>query len=49
MSPKTRSEVEGRNQRRAVRYFWGWLILATGLSLAGNVAHAWLTAQTETR
>jgi hypothetical protein len=28
----------------AVRFFWVWLILATGVSVAGNVAHAVLTA-----
>ena len=30
--------------RRAVRFFWIWLILATSVSVAGNVAHAVLTA-----
>jgi hypothetical protein len=28
----------------AVRFFWTWLIVATGVSVAGNVAHAVLTA-----
>lgn len=28
----------------AVRFFWVWLIVATGVSVAGNVAHAVLTA-----
>lgn len=28
----------------AVRFFWTWLFLATGVSVAGNVAHAVLTA-----
>jgi hypothetical protein len=28
----------------AVRFFWAWLIMATGVSVAGNVAHAVLTA-----
>jgi Protein of unknown function (DUF2637) len=28
----------------AVRFFWVWLMLATGVSVAGNVAHAVLTA-----
>jgi hypothetical protein len=32
----------------AVRFFWVWLILATGVSVAGNVAHAVLTAPTGT-
>ena len=49
MSTRARSDVVVRNQRRAVQYFWLWLIIATSLSLAGNVAHAWLTAQPETR
>ncbi len=30
--------------RGAVRFFWGWLVAATGVSVAGNVAHAVLTA-----
>ena len=30
--------------RGAVRFFWVWLIVATGVSVAGNVAHAVLTA-----
>lgn len=33
-----------RVHRRAVRFFWTWLVIATAVSLAGNVAHAWLTA-----
>jgi hypothetical protein len=28
----------------AVRFFWVWLMVATGVSVAGNVAHAVLTA-----
>jgi Protein of unknown function (DUF2637) len=28
----------------AVRFFWVWLLVATGVSVAGNVAHAVLTA-----
>lgn len=32
----------------AVRFFWIWLILATSVSVAGNVAHAVLTAPTGT-
>lgn len=27
-----------------MRFFWTWLLLATGVSVAGNVAHAVLTA-----
>lgn len=30
--------------RGAVRFFWTWLFLATTVSVAGNVAHAVLTA-----
>jgi hypothetical protein len=30
--------------RKAVRFFWAWLIAATGVSVAGNVAHAVLSA-----
>lgn len=30
--------------RKAVRFFWAWLIAATIVSVAGNVAHAVLTA-----
>ncbi len=30
--------------RGAVRFFWVWLLVATGVSVAGNVAHAVLTA-----
>src|SRR3954467_326606 len=41
----TQTDITRRNHRRAVRFFWTWLILATLVSLVGNVAHAWLTAQ----
>jgi Protein of unknown function (DUF2637) len=34
--------------RAAVRFFWIWLILATSVSVAGNVAHAVLTAPNAT-
>lgn len=30
--------------RAAVRFFWAWLLLATGVSVAGNVTHAVLAA-----
>src|SRR6516164_1273179 len=33
---------------RAVRFFWVWLMLATGVSVSGNVAHAVLTAPSAT-
>jgi hypothetical protein len=34
--------------RGAVRFFWTWLIVATSVSVAGNVAHAVLTAPSAT-
>jgi hypothetical protein len=34
--------------RGAVRFFWIWLTLATSVSVAGNVAHAVLTAPSGT-
>ncbi|CAM5741916.1 hypothetical protein MAUB1S_02954 [Mycolicibacterium aubagnense] len=40
---------EQRRRSRAIRFFWGWLILTTCLSLVGNVVHAWLTAPHATR
>ncbi|QZH65040.1 DUF2637 domain-containing protein [Mycolicibacterium farcinogenes] len=39
----TQADITRRNHDRAVRFFWTWLILATWLSLAGNVAHACLS------
>ena len=45
----TQGDITRRNHRRAVRFFWTWLVLATWVSLAGNVAHAWLTAEPSTR
>jgi hypothetical protein len=45
----TQTEITQRNHRHAVGFFWTWLILATSVSLAGNVAHAWLTAAPGTR
>jgi uncharacterized protein DUF2637 len=36
----TPSEGSRGNHRRAVRFFWGLLIGATTVSLAGNIAHA---------
>lgn len=43
-SAMTAAEIDTRNHRRAVQFFWAWLILASWISLAGNVVHAWLTA-----
>jgi hypothetical protein len=40
----TAIELATRHHRRAVRFFWGWLIGATLVSLAGNITHAVLTA-----
>jgi hypothetical protein len=36
----TQAEVTWRNHRRAVRFFWSFLIGATAVSLIGNVVHA---------
>ena len=36
----TQTEITQRNHHRAVRYFWIFLLGATTVSLAGNVAHA---------
>jgi Protein of unknown function (DUF2637) len=36
----TQAEVTQRNHRRAVRFFWSFLIGATMVSLIGNVVHA---------
>lgn len=45
----TQADITRRNHDRAVRFFWTWLILATWLSLAGNVAHAWLPTGADAR
>ena len=49
MTTLTASELATRHHRRAIRFFWSWLLGATLLSLAGNVAHAVLTAPPDTR
>jgi hypothetical protein len=36
----TQIEITQRNHRRAVRFFWGFLIGATTVSLVGNIAYA---------
>mgnify|MGYP003608373536 CR=1 FL=1 len=41
--------MANRHHRRALRFFWAWLLGATLVSLAGNVAHALLTAPTGSR
>jgi hypothetical protein len=38
----TQTEMGQRNHHRAVRFFWYFLISATTVSLAGNIAHAML-------
>jgi hypothetical protein len=38
----TQTEITRRNHCRAVRFFWGFLIGATTVSLIGNIAHATL-------
>jgi Protein of unknown function (DUF2637) len=38
------TEMAARHHRRAVRFFWAWLLGATLTSLAGNVTHALLNA-----
>ncbi len=41
--------MANRHHRRALRFFWAWLLGATLLSLAGNITHALLTAPTGSR
>ena len=36
----TPTEIVAKNHRRAVRFFWCFLIGATTVSLLGNIAHA---------
>lgn len=48
-STMSAAEIDTRNHRRAVQFFWAWLILASCVSLAGNVLHAWHTAPADTR
>jgi hypothetical protein len=36
----TLTEISRRSHQRAVRFFWGFLIGATTVSLVGNIAHA---------
>jgi hypothetical protein len=40
MSSPTQTEIAAKNHRRAVRFFWAFLIGATTVSLIGNIAHA---------
>lgn len=39
----TAADLVARHHRRAVTFFWGWLVGATITSLAGNITHALLT------
>jgi hypothetical protein len=36
----TQTEIAAKNHRRAVRFFWCFLIGATAVSLIGNITHA---------
>jgi hypothetical protein len=40
MSTPTQTEIAAKNHRRAVRFFWCFLMGATTVSLIGNIAHA---------
>ena len=40
MSTATQTEIAVKNHRRAVRFFWCFLLGATTVSLIGNIAHA---------
>lgn len=44
MTALTAADLMIRHHRRAVRFFWAWLMGATLTSLAGNIIHAVLTA-----
>jgi hypothetical protein len=39
----TQTEITKTNHHRAVRFFWGLLVAATMVSLAGNITHAVLS------
>ncbi len=41
-------ESTERDRRAAARFFWAWLIIATSMSVTGNVAHAVLQAPAST-
>lgn len=46
----TQIETElARQRRNAARFFWLWLVVATAMSVTGNVAHAVLHAESGTR
>lgn len=41
-------EATERERRAAARFFWAWLVIATSMSVTGNVAHAVLQASAHT-
>ena len=43
MSTPTPTEIVAKNQRKAVHFFWCFVIGATVVSLVGNITHAVLT------
>lgn len=45
----TAADLAHRHHRRAVRFFWAWLMLSTCVSLVGNVAHSWILAKPGTQ
>jgi hypothetical protein len=45
---RSHSVTEATDVRGAVRFFWGWLLVATSASVAANVTHAVLTAPHQT-
>lgn len=47
--PAAQNDIARCDHRRARRYFWVWLLLATWVSLSGNVTHAVITAPLDTR
>ena len=42
-APKDGTDIEAAT-RGARRFYWRWLIVATGVSVLGNIAHAVLVA-----
>jgi hypothetical protein len=48
MATVEQSSQQDRELRSATRFFWAWLIVATAMSVTGNVAHAVLTASAAT-
>src|SRR6476660_7507779 len=51
MQPASGTDIDtdmARQTRGAARFFWMWLIVATSMSVTGNVAHAVLHAEAGT-